>query len=268
MSELHDLAINNDLVAGVLPSGILSSVYANSSISDGTASSSSSSFSSGSVSSKGLVYSSSSSSRSFVNDEGAGASSSAVSTSPDGTVSDSQTVFTPGATSSSASASAIASSTEPGTAIAMVGTSDGGDVFAIAPSTGDQPLLTVNITPEIEFGLIDIQSIEPLLLTVNFAPNVEFEFAPIELGDRVNVLFETDFAVSSSASDTSASQSSSSTLVEDFNVSISLFQQESSQPEFTISRVIVLSDPIVFDPISLKFSLKLEFYSVPVTAAD
>ncbi len=226
------------------------------------------------ISGNSSSFSSSSSSSSFVNDQGAGASSSAISTSPDGTVSDSATVFTPGATSSSANASAIASSTEPGSAIATVDTSESGDVFAIAPSTLDQSFVIVNITPDIEFGLIDIQSIEQLLLTVNFTPDVEFEFAPIEFSDRVDVFYAVSSTVNLFSSlDMLVPQASSSILVKDFNIDVSLLQQESSQSAFIVSDMVglfdsIVFDSIVFDPVSLEFSLELKFSRVPVTAAD
>jgi len=229
------------------------------------------------LSGSGSSVSSSSSSSSFVNDEGAGASSSAVSISPNGTVSDSETVFTPSATSSSASATAIASSTEPGSAIATAVTANSGKVFAIVPANLDQPFLIVNLTPDILSGLIDIRSINPLFLTVNVVPDlvsglstVQFSsgLSTVQFGDRANVLFEVSSTVLSSSSDTSASQNPISIPVQDLNVSISLIQQESSQPAFSTYEVVRLSEPIGFDPISLEFSLELKLSFVPVTAVD
>jgi len=216
------------------------------------------------LSGSGSSVSSSSSSSSFVNDEGAGASSSAVSISPNGTVSDSETVFTPGATSSSASATAIASSTEPGSAIATVDTSDGGDVFAISPATIDQQFLIVNVTPDIPSGLTDIQSIEQSFLIVNVFSDIAFEWTNIEFSDPL----EASFAVLYSPPDALVLQSSNAVLFEDFNIEINLLQQESSQPAFSTYEVVGFSEPIGFDPISLEFSLELKLSFVPVTAVD
>lgn len=172
-------------------------------------------------------------------------------------MSSSQTVFTPGASSSSGSASAIASSTQPGSAIAIANTSDNGNIFVPLPTT-DQLFLLVNVTPEIPSELVeDIQSINQSFLAINVLPDVMFEWITVEFSDHINAPVKVEFNTSSSSLDSSASASSISVPVEYFNVSISPIQQESSQSAFTIYEVVGLSDPVVFDPLSLEVSLEL-----------